>query len=246
MEGLSSLDTKLVLKTLSELPQEIARLNSTSTSSSGGDTIVAPKVFGWCNAFWRPKMARSPPPNNNQHGLVIWKATKTFESTDMRPLAKKVWDSTETLSRVPQASKIAKWEILHSISKCVRVVRRVDHLYGREEQETVWLECFLDRGKHVCIGRKQLRQFREYESAMPAGTIAASNGCECEGFLFRPHLTKLKREYMLGSTLQCTSSVATRELSPTDLVQHIVDDLPRFTLQWEEAVVHDLLPQIKY
>ena len=81
---------------------------------------------------------------------------------------------------------------------------------------------------------------------MPAGTIAASSGCECEGFLFRPHLTKLKQEYMLGSTLQCTSSVATRELSSTDLVQHIVDDLPRFTLQWEEAVVHDLLPQIKY
>uniref|UniRef100_K3WCX3 Uncharacterized protein n=1 Tax=Globisporangium ultimum (strain ATCC 200006 / CBS 805.95 / DAOM BR144) TaxID=431595 RepID=K3WCX3_GLOUD len=259
MEGLSSSDTKYLLQTLSELPKEIARLNSISTNSSGGDTVVASKVFGWRHSFWLPKAHSdsSSLPHNNEDTLLIWKATKTFESTDMRPLAKKIWNSTETFSRVSESSKITTWEVLHSINKHARVIRRVDHMHGREEQETIWLECFLDRGNHICIGRKQLRQFRGYQlEAHPTSDLAATDkgagenlttGHECEGFLFRPHLTKLKDEYMLGSTLQCISSVAPRGKSSTEcLLKHIVDDLPRFTLQWEEALVHDLLPQIRY
>lgn len=176
----------------------------------------------------------------------------------MKPLAMKVWDSIKTLSQQPALTKIRRWEQVYKVSKSVRVVRRVDCLYGRDERETMWLECLLDRSDHFCIGRKQLVRFRDYE--LNEAEVARIDECECEGFLFRPHLTKLRNEkvkgdpveaekpsrLMLGSTLQCVSSIAPRGLSTEQLLRNLIADLPQFTLQWEEAVVHDLLPQIKF
>lgn len=185
---------------------------------------------------------------------MIWKARKTFETTAMKPLAAKVWDSAKTLSQQPLVATIRRWEQVYAVSESVRVVKRVDCLYGRDECETMWLECLIDRGDHLCIGRKQLVRFGDYE-LKEAATIG-----ECEGFLFRPHLTKLKVDnegsnsvevdkptrLMVGSTLQCVSSIAPRGLSTEQLLRNLIADLPQFTLQWEEAVVHDLLPQIKF
>lgn len=224
-------------------------------------TTTSTQVFGWRNCFLLPRPSAADSSGASTGNNVIWKARKTFEATAMKPLAMKVWDSARTLSQQPLLTKIRKWEHVYKVSESVRVVRRVDCLYGRDECETMWLECLLDRGDHFCIGRKQLTRFRDYE--LDGAEVALTDDCECEGFLFRPHLTKLRvsnekdsdpvaaadekpSKLMLGSTLQCVSSIAPRGLSTEQLLRNLVADLPQFTLQWEEAVVHDLLPQIEF
>jgi hypothetical protein len=60
-------------------------------------------------------------------------------------------------------------------------------------------------------------------------------------FLVRPTLTRVENELVVGSMLQCLRAIDPRcEQAPSALVDRIVDDLPRFTLRWEEAFVNDL------
>lgn len=261
LPGLSSSDSRALMQIIARMPHDIARLNAShhqfpaKRDDTATHTLTATsKVFGWHNFFLQPVGSAAPTTASYAKASVIWKATKTFESTAMQALAQRVWDAPRTLAQSPALSRIRGFKVLYTVSATVRVVKQVDTLYGRREHETVWVERFLDCKDHICIGRKQLMRFRDYrlhdDIHNARVDVEHVDGSECEGFLFRPHLTKLSKDdgtLMLGSTLQRVTSVACRDLqSPTTLIQNIVGDLPRFTLQWEEAVVHDLLPQINF
>lgn len=269
LQGLSSSDSHALKRIVAELPQDIARLNAgqrqtlvASDDRTDSALIATSKVFGWRNYFLRQQepltgvmtgdssRTSSHASTGSMGKSVVWKAVKTFESTAMQPLARRVWDSIQLLATNPAASRISFYEVLHTVSATVRVVKLVDALYGRREQETVWVECFIKSRDHICIGRKQLAHFRDYHLDSERDASEPTGELECEGFLFRPHLTKLSKDdgtLMLGSTLQRVSAVACRDApSLGALVQNVIDDLPRSTLQWEEVVVHDLLPHISF
>ncbi|TYZ68668.1 hypothetical protein PybrP1_006761 [[Pythium] brassicae (nom. inval.)] len=259
------------MQSIASLPQDIARLNAsrhqfpaiTADTAARGLTTTS-KVFGWRNYLLQQLGSSSgcTPDGSSASSRaatranksVVWKASKTYESTAMQPLAQRVWDAAQVLAQRPASSRVCSFEVLYTVSATVRVVKQVEALFGRRELETVWVERFLDRKDHICIGRKQLARFRDYQLHDDEDNARADvdqlDERECEGFLLRPYLTKLGEDdgtLMLGSTVQRVSSVACRDLeSPDALIQSIVGDLPRFTLQWEEAVVHDLLPQISF
>lgn len=244
--------------------------SDSSAASADSPQAVTSRVFGWRNSFvvCREGESQDSEDASEDSAHVIWKAVKMFEATDMRRLAANVWDAAKALQQTSETSHIVAFDVLYTVSSSVRVVRCVESLYGRAAHETLWLECLLDRDDHICIGRKQLTRFRDYRLTQSSRVSAdptiddssrdeglEPDHVECEGFLFRPHLTRLSGSaasdgaagtFMLGCTLQRVRSIARRELSTDALVRHLVADLPRYTLQWEEAVVHDLLPQITY
>lgn len=64
-------------------------------------------------------------------------------------------------------------------------------------------------------------------------------------FLVRSTLARVENELVVGSMLQCLRAIDPRsEQAPAALVDRIVDDLPRFTLHWEETFVNDLFPPV--
>lgn len=245
LAGVSSADTSRVLHALRSLPLELRHLNLTgsgSNSSSGsGSSFTSRRVFGWHNWMLREDARGS--------SRVIWKSDKAVEGASARRLARRLW--------------AAERGVLCTVSGAARVVRSTDRAYALRDRCQVWVECLFDLGHQVCIAKKELRQFGDY-SVQDMAT-SECQGCvstsvdfwgwqnpshspsppahsipQCR-FLVRPTLTRARNEMVGGSMVQCLRAVDPRsEQAPSDLVNRIMSDLPRFTLQWEDEFVNGL------
>ncbi|OWZ04285.1 hypothetical protein PHMEG_00023837 [Phytophthora megakarya] len=234
LPGLSSHDTLRVLHAMHAMPSELRHLNGSASRSHLRRRCKVRQVFGWrhllCQEEEDEKTARR----------VVWKSAKALDSMRMRPLARQIWRA----STAATGEDGETGEVLYNINSIARVVHSTKRQYGsrRRARHQVWLECYLDDGLQVCVARKELRQFSEYRAPETSAT-------EFQGFLVRPVYTRATRSRLAGCSLQSLRAVDARDCgvrSAPALKQHLIDDLPRLTLQWEEDYLYDLVqaPQV--
>ncbi|RLN80477.1 hypothetical protein BBJ28_00001315 [Nothophytophthora sp. Chile5] len=220
LPDLSSLDTLHLLHSMRTLPSELRHLNS---SNRLVDNQIH-DVFGWRHMLW-------PEDDADASNRVIWKSAKALDAMSMGTLARQIWRRS---SRAGSSGE--RRQVLYQVNSKTRVVRSTKR--RRRGRDQIWLECFLDDGLQICVARKELRRFNEYRAPKTAAA-------ECQGFLVRPVYAKASNARVMGCTLQCLRAVDARgggvDAART-LKRQMVEDLPRFTLQWEEEHLYDLVP----
>ncbi|KAE8893534.1 hypothetical protein PF005_g18119 [Phytophthora fragariae] len=225
LPGLTSRDTLRVLHAMHAVPSELRHLNGSASRSRLRRRSRVRQVFGWRHLLCHEEE------DEDSSSRVVWKSAKALESLRMRPLARQIWRASSEATE--------NGEVLYTVNNIARVVHSTQPQFGsrRRARDQVWLECYLDDGRQVCVARKELRQFSEYRAPETSAT-------ECQGFLLRPVYTRAIKAQLAGCSLQCLRAVDAR--SAPALKQQLIDDLPRLTLQWEEDYLYDLVqaPQV--
>jgi len=229
LPGLSSRDTLRVLHTMLAMPSELRHLNGSASQRLGAPCCA---VGGDCG--WRHLLCQEGEDEQSAR-RVVWKSAKALEAMGARPLARQIWRSST------EAEDGEAGEVLYTVNRVARVVRSAKRQYGskRRMRDQVWLECYLDDGRQICVARKELRQFNEHR--VPDTSVA-----ECQGFLVRPVFTRAVNSRLAGCSLQCLRAVDSGARSAPALKQQLIDDLPRLTLQCEQDFLYDLVhtPQV--
>ncbi|TDH71183.1 hypothetical protein CCR75_007343 [Bremia lactucae] len=234
LPDLTSQDTLRVLHAMHAMPSELRHLNSRASRHYLRRRCKVRQVFGWRHLLCQEEE------DEQSARRVVWKSAKTMEAMRMRPLAHQIWQAgVEATAQVP---KEGSTKVLYTVNRRARVVVRAPNKEFRNRRDQVWLECFLDDGRQICVARKELRQFNGYCAPETSAT-------ECQGFLVRPVYTRAINVRLAGCSLQCLRAIDAKDsgvLSAVALKQQLLHDLPQLTLQWEEDHIYDLVqaPQV--